>query len=154
MHVTRRHLLTMLGAGGGLCLLPFGLQAAEAEKEITALFNQIRREHGLGMVISDSQLETVASTQAQLMAKKGKLSHAVGWGNGFQARLRKARVRGFAAENIAAGQKDFRAAFAAWMASKGHRQNMLDRHVARYGLAYASAPTRPDYRYWAIVLGR
>jgi len=155
MCLTRRHVLAMLGAGGGFFLISFGVWAAgNDEKAIIALFNQIRREHGLGMMVADAQLEAVASSQAQLMAKKGKLSHVVGWGNGFKARLRKAGVRGFAAENIAAGQKDFRAAFAAWMASHGHRRNMLDPRFSCYGLAYASTSAKPDYRYWAIVLGR
>jgi len=152
MQVKRRGVLLAVAA----CLLsPRSLLAKTNDGQaVTLLFNQIRRAHGVGMMMADDQLEHMAQYQAHLMAGKGKLSHAIGWGNGFKARLRKAGVKGAAAENIAAGQQHFRAVFAAWMASPGHRRNMLDGRFSRYGLAYATSSTRPDYRYWAIVLGR
>jgi len=151
MELTRRAFLL---AGGAFALLPFGALAANNEElAITALFNQIRREHGVGEMVADNRLESAARTQARLMARKGKLSHTVGWGKGFKARLRKVGIRGAAAENIAAGQPDFRAVFAAWMRSPNHRRNMLDHGFSRYGLAYATSPKRPDYRYWALLLG-
>jgi len=155
MNLTRRHLI--IGASAVLGLNTTGLAAPLAasrddDAAITALFNQLRREHGLPPVAMHKNLRQMALFQAERMAKHGKLKHSVGFGYGFRSRLHKARIHAKAAENIASGQRDYKQVFAAWMRSPGHRRNMLDPAFAYYGLASATSSKRPGYPYWALVL--
>ncbi len=78
---------------------------AAGSNDPTDIFNAIRKAHGLPMMATDTRLEQAALYQAKRMASHGKIGHSVGWGNGFVARLRKAGIRGPAAENVASGQK-------------------------------------------------
>ena len=148
--LSRRGFLILAGAVLGAGVMP----ALSAADDPTTLFNQIRRAHGLGPVATDVRLEEAALYQARRMASFDEIGHSVGWGNGFVARLRKAGIHGPAAENVAAGQPDTRSVFDAWMKSPGHRRNMLDPEFSHYGLAWATPENRPNYIYWAMVLGR
>lgn len=146
--LSRRGFLTLAGSALALSALP-----AFADDDPTALFNEIRKANGLPSMATDPKLEQAALYQARRMAGYGKIGHSVGWGNGFVARLRKAGIRGPAAENVAAGQPDTRAVFDAWMKSPGHRKNMLDPAFAHYGLAWATPESNPRRIYWAMMLG-
>jgi uncharacterized protein YkwD len=126
---------------------------AQAASDPTELFNQIRRQHGLGLMETDRKLENAALYQAKRMASHGKMGHSIGWGNGFVARLKQAGIHGAAAENVAVGQRSTEAVYKAWMNSPGHRKNMLDPAFNRYGLAWAAPEAKPNYIYWAMVLG-
>lgn len=128
--------------------------AGNREVEVTALFNEIRKQNNLGEMSPDPRLKDAALYQAKRMAQYQKIGHSIGWGNDFASRLRKAGIHGAAAENVSSGQPDFRAAFKAWMNSKGHRRNMLDPDFSHYGFAWATSPKKPGYIYWALVLGR
>ncbi|MHC5308300.1 CAP domain-containing protein [Bartonella sp. LJL80] len=150
--LTRRHFVLLTGAVMAQSAL--SIPAFAASDDAASLLNAIRAEHGLTPLSPDSQLEKMAQHQANLMADKGKVSHSVGWGNGFVARLRKFGIRGAAGENLCAGQKDIASAYKAWMNSPGHRRNMLDPEFGHFGLAKASTPQKPNYIYWAIVFGR
>lgn len=149
--LSRRDVL-LWALSGTVCICMGPAHAARADAA-AALLNEIRRANRLGSMAADSRLEEAARYQARRMAQYRKVSHAVGWGNGFVARLRKAGIHGPAAENLCAGQKDIRSAFKAWMNSPGHRRNILDPEFAHYGLARAEAEDKPDYIYWAMVLG-
>lgn len=153
--VSRRNCLQILVGGTGILILPVYLQAmpAFAASDPTELFNSIRRKNGLSQMATDPKLEQAALYQAKRMAAHGKIGHNIGWGNGFVARLKQAGIRGPAAENVASGQKNTEAVFQAWMNSPGHRKNMLDPVFNRYGLAWATPENRPNYIYWAMVLG-
>ncbi|MBV2142434.1 CAP domain-containing protein [Falsochrobactrum sp. TDYN1] len=150
---SRRSFLTFAGAALAISALPPAFAQAAVEVDPTELFNQIRKAHGLPLMATNSRLEQAALYQARRMAGHGKVSHSVGWGNGFVARLKKAGIRGPAAENVASGQTDTRAVFDAWMNSPGHRKNMLDPIFAHYGLAWATPESNPRYIYWAMMLG-
>lgn len=113
---------------------------------------QLRKDAGLAMLVPDSRLESAAVSQATYMAAAAKMKHTTGWGRDFATRMRKAGVEAPAAENLAHGRMEPQRLFAMWMASKGHRSNMLDPRFSRYGLAYAA--TGDGQRYWALVLGR
>jgi len=166
MKLTRRHMMIGSGALFGFTasglVAPFSaplaasLNTAEPDNDaaITVRLNQIRREHGISSVIMHRQLQHVALYQAELMAKHGKLKHSVGFGKGLRARLHKGGVHAMAAENIAAGQRNYEQAFSAWLRSSGHRRNMLDPDFAYYGLASATSDRRPHYPYWVLVLSR
>ncbi|PWL19212.1 CAP domain-containing protein [Falsochrobactrum shanghaiense] len=149
--LSRRGFLGLAGVTLAISALPPAF--AQAASDPTQLFNRIRKAHGLPLMATDARLEEAALYQARRMASHGKISHSVGWGNGFVARLKKAGIRGPAAENLASGQSDTDAAFDAWMQSPGHRKNMLDPTFAHYGLAWATPEDKPRYIYWAMVLG-
>lgn len=124
-----------------------------AADEATEKLNVIRLQNNASALAVDPTLQQMAQYQANLMAEKNKVSHSVGWGNSFVARLRKFAIRGAAGENVAAGQKDISAVYLAWMNSPNHRKNMVDPAFHHYGLAKATNPQKPNYHYWAIVFG-
>ena len=72
----------------------------------------------------------------------------------FAARVKGNGIEGAAAENIAQGRMDLRRLFDMWMNSPPHRRNLLDPRFTRFGLAYARDAEKPDWRYWALVLGK
>jgi uncharacterized protein YkwD len=150
--VNRRKFLFAMGAASVLTAAPWSSEA-HAAGDPTALFNAIRKEHGLPAMATDATLEKAALYQAKRMASYDKIGHSIGWGNDFVSRLRQAGIRGPAAENVAAGQRDTEAVFAAWMKSPGHRKNMLDPEFRHYGLAWATPADKPRYIYWAMMLG-
>lgn len=113
---------------------------------------QIRRAAGLAPLVRDARLEQAAITQAAYMAATGKMKHTTGFGRDFATRMRKEGVAAPAAENLARGRMEPPRLFAMWMASSGHRSNMLEPDFSRYGLAYAADGR--GQRYWALVLGR
>src|SRR5690606_21627539 len=137
-HDSSRGSFLILGVGASTALsFPAGISLAAAV-DPTRLFNEIRKAHGRPERATATKLEAAALFQARLMASHQKISHSVGWGNSFGARIKKAGIRGPAAENLAAGQTSTKAAFDAWMKSPGHRRNMLDPIFSRYGLAWAT----------------
>lgn len=149
---SRRSFLILAGGALTAFSFPAGISLAATE-DPTRLFNEIRKAHGLPDMATDTKLEAAALFQARLMASHQKISHSVGWGNSFGARIKKAGIRGPAAENLAAGQTSTKAAFDAWMKSPGHRRNMLDPIFSRYGLAWATPENKPHYIYWAMIFG-
>ncbi|PYE86376.1 CAP domain-containing protein [Phyllobacterium leguminum] len=149
--VNRRNFLTLAGAMV-LSAAPLANEAIAAE-DPTALFNIIRKQHGLPLLATEPKLEKAALYQAKRMASYDKIGHSVGWGNDFVSRLRQFGIHGPAAENVAAGQRNTAAVFEAWMNSPGHRKNMLDPDFYHYGLAWATPEAKPRYIYWAMELG-
>ena len=113
---------------------------------------ELRAAAGLAPLSRDGRLEKAAISQAAYMASSGKMKHTTGFGRDFATRMRKENVAAPAAENLAHGRMEPSRLFAMWMASPGHRTNMLDPRFSRYGLAYASDGN--GKRYWALVLGR
>ncbi|MET0599861.1 MAG: CAP domain-containing protein [Mesorhizobium sp.] len=112
---------------------------------------RIRAESGLAALQPSPALEKAAREQAGYMAGSGRMRHSTGFGRDFSSRLRQNGIRGPAAENVAHGQQDLEALFAAWMKSSGHRSNMLGASYGHFGLAKS---TGQDGRlYWALVLG-
>ena len=112
--------------------------------------NALRQQHRLPLLKLHPSLQKAADEQARLMAKKRKMSHKVGWGHGFRARLKRAGYRGLAAENIALGQETLGQVLSAWMNSRGHRRNMLHPRMRFFGLAANRGGGR---KFWAMVLG-
>ena len=113
---------------------------------------ELRAAAGLSPLVRDATLEKAAISQAAYMAASGKMNHTTGFGRDFATRMRKEGVAAPAAENLAHGRMEPPGLFAMWMASPGHRANMLDPRFSRYGLAYAFDGA--GQRYWALVLGR
>lgn len=111
---------------------------------------QIRSAHGLPKLASDPKLERVALAQSGYMAASGRMTHDTGRGRDFFSRMKKNGIDGVAAENLAHGRMDLNKLFSMWMNSQGHRRNMLDPRLKRFGLAYVRA--KNGERYWTLVV--
>lgn len=131
---------------------PEGDSAAGASVAAVAHVRAVRAAAGLPGLAPDDRLEKAAARQAGYMARSGKMEHATGPGRDFAARMDRDGVAAPAAENLAHGRMEMERLFAMWMASPGHRRNMLDPRFGHYGLAYAA--DGGGQRYWALVLGR
>lgn len=113
--------------------------------------NAFRAEHGMPALRMETHLMTAAAAQSAAMARRGKMDHEV-------AGLLPDRVRAAGydwtttAENIATSFRDYDSAMAGWVASPGHRKNLLNPRVTEIGFAAArSADGKP---YWTQIFAR
>jgi uncharacterized protein YkwD len=120
--------------------------AAEA-RAAADIISRYRAAHGLGKVTVEPRLNQAAEYQARAVAATGVLSHGE-----FTSRMASFGIRGYRAENLAAGSDSVDDVIARWKASPGHNQNMLLPQVARLGLARVDTPGVGWGRYWALVL--
>lgn len=127
-----------------------GTEGTGASSAGVTHLEQIRQSNGLSSMRTDSRLERAARRQAAYMASSGRMTHDTGRGRDFASRMRSDNVAPAAAENIAHGRMSVPRLFAMWMASEGHRTNMLDPRFERFGLAYAEGEN--GRRYWALVM--
>lgn len=121
---------------------------AHAE-DMAAAITKYRREHGLSAVKTDPQLTAIAERQAKAMAATGVMDHSVA--GAFSSRIAGART-GAAAENIAAGQKNWPETFRAWQTSSGHNANLLLAKADSVGVAFARNDATKYKTYWAMVI--
>lgn len=126
--------------------------ASGASAAAVAHVREIRASAGLPALSPNDRLEKAAARQAAYMARTGRMEHTTGSGRDFAARMKRDGVAAPAAENLAHGRMEQERLFAMWMASTGHRTNMLDPRFTRYGLAHAADDS--GQRYWALVLAR
>jgi uncharacterized protein YkwD len=139
------------------------VSAARLEKAIHDLVNRERRSQGLKPLAWDAPLAVVARGHSKDMAGRNYFSHESPEGDGFEQRYRKGHYRcalrtgnviHLGAENLARGtlyasvttlngvryydwnseQKIAYATVAGWMASPGHRANILTAHWKHEGI--------------------
>lgn len=118
-----------------------------------ARINAARRAEGLRPLAPDPRLMQAAQAHACDNAGRRRMSHQGGDGSDLRDRLRRAGY-GFSAanENVAMGQRSAEAVVSGWMASDGHRRNILARATRDMGLALALAG---DGRlHWVFVSGQ
>jgi uncharacterized protein YkwD len=111
------------------------------------LISQYRATQGLGPVTVDARLNQAAEYQARAVAQTGILSHGE-----FTSRMAAHGIKGYRAENLAAGSDSVDEVIARWKASPGHNQNMLLPQMVHVGLARVDTPGSGWGRYWALVL--
>src|SRR5450755_4492884 len=129
-----------------LALLFSGRAAAESSS--AAMISDFRLKHGEGRVTMDATLVRIALQQAKAMAAKDTLDHDVL--GAFSSRIAPAKA-GRAAENIAYGYDSFEKTLDQWIASSGHRTNLLLPKASRVGVA--SATSAVSHRtYWAMEI--
>lgn len=114
------------------------------ESEVIRLVNQRRAENGLKPLAANWELSRVARYKSEDMSSQGYFSHtSPTYGSPFQM------IRSFglsyrsAGENIAYGQRTPAAVVDAWMASSGHRANILSASYTQIGVGYCA-----DRHYW------
>ena len=150
----RRRRVLALAGGGTLVLILEGLSLPAAQAASSAIVtgkalgavNAYRRANGRDALKSDAALGRAARDHSVAMAKSGRLNHRQ-----FRSRLRKFKISGAAAENVASGQADVAAVLAAWQNSRGHRRNLLGRY-SRVGVAVARNPSSGNRPFWTMIL--
>lgn len=136
---------------GLACTLP--ADAAALRGAVLAGVNGERARAGLAALMPAPALESAAQTHACDMARRGRIGHRGGDWSGLRTRLRRAGYPFAAAnENVAVGHASAGALVAGWMASPGHRANILSRDVAEFGLGVARGAE--GRLYWAMVAAR
>lgn len=129
-----------------LALLSSGLAAAQSSP--AEMISDFRLKHGERRVTLDATLNRIALEQAKAMAAKDTLDHDVL--GAFSSRIAPSRS-GRAAENIAYGYDSFEKTLDQWIASNGHRKNLLLSKASRVGVA--SATSAVSHRtYWAMEI--
>lgn len=124
---------------------------APASAAMIDLMNTARRQNGLAALAADARLAAAAAKHARWMADHRTLSHGETGGGSFVDRIAAEGFRpGSVAENIAEGQATAEAAFAAWMASPGHRANILGRYAS---VGTGSANDGLGTMYWCADFG-
>ena len=131
----------LIGLGSGVqaadCKLP--ANATELAADAGRQMNARRKRAGLKALLVDAKLAAAAMAHACDMSRQGYFSHQGKDGSTHSTRLKNQGCRPrIAAENIAAGHTDAKHLIKRWMASKGHRRNILmQRGVDRYGVGLA-----------------
>jgi uncharacterized protein YkwD len=96
--------------------------------DVLTCVNQIRAFYGIGPLHSNGTLNTAAQACAERMAASGSMTHSAypgGWNSW--------------GENIAEGYGSSVSVFNAWMASPGHRANILDASYTQTGIGHVAA---------------
>ena len=114
------------------------------EQEVIRLVNAERAKYGLAALEEDWELSRVARYKSQDMHDEHYFSHtSPTYGTPFEM------IRAFglsyraAGENIAVGYATPAAVVAGWMASEGHRANILSSSYTKIGVGYVA-----DGNYW------
>ncbi|MFF2569239.1 CAP domain-containing protein [Streptomyces sp. NPDC058084] len=103
-----------------------GGRESAAEAEVVRLVNLERAKVGCVAIRSDSGLASLAGAFSADMAARNFFDHTDPDGASPWDRATKAGISGLGGENIARGQVDAAAVMKSWMASDGHRANILN----------------------------
>ena len=116
---------------------------------LASIISAFRREHGLGPVSVDAELNRFAQAHARNMATYNMMGHDIG--SSFSERRRSLRAR-VVVENVGAAYNNVSEAFASWRDSPSHRANMLDPDMTRMGVG--AVPTSDGFykSFWALVM--
>ena len=116
-----------------------------------ARVNTERRAVGLSSVQANPRVMAAAQKHACDVAAAGRLSHTGSDGSSLTARLGREGVLGVAAvENAGMGYPTPAATLAGWRASPGHRANLLNPRVSRFGAGVAD--DAQGRRVWILVM--
>jgi uncharacterized protein YkwD len=117
--------------------------------------NAARRSAGVPPLRADPRLDRAAQDHAERMLESGHYGHT--GQDGSTPRERAARAghpAASVAENLARGQLSPGEAVEAWLASRPHRRNLLDRDLrdVGHGVAYGRGPDGWEI-YWVELFG-
>ena len=141
------------GAGDGRCpnttLAPNEYDLTRIREAVLCLVNRERRNHGEGPLVANPRLEAAAQGHTESMAFGNYVEHVGPRGETPLSRMQAAgyiyssRVGYEVGENIGWGtlwEGTPRAIVAAWMASAGHRANILDPRFRDTGVGVSPHP--------------
>ncbi|WP_443112439.1 SafA/ExsA family spore coat assembly protein [Dehalobacter sp. DCM] len=117
-----------------------GQDIRAAEKEVIRLCNIERQKNGLKPLVENWELSRVARIKSQDMAQKNYFSHtSPTYGSPFTMLTNFGITYRSAGENIAKGQRSAQEVVKSWMASAGHRQNILNPNFTEIGVGLEQA---------------
>ena len=109
----------------------------DAELLIRHCANDERADAGLAPLVRIAALDAAARSHARDMAARRFFDHTNPDGNGPQERVDARETGWLVGENIAARYPTVKSACRGWMASSGHRENILDPAYEAIGGGYA-----------------
>ena len=122
------------------------------EREVLALVNKERGKNGAAPLSLNWELSRVARYKAEEMRDSNYFSHTSPvYGSPFDMIKNFGIKYSSAGENIAKGQKTAQAVMASWMASEGHRANILNKNFSQLGVGFAQGG---GSTYWAQMFIR
>jgi uncharacterized protein YkwD len=119
------------------------------ERTVLAELNKVRRAHGLAPLRASAPLGVAAAKHSEAMGRFGFFAHESRDGSPFHDRVKRfyrPTSGGWSVgENLLWSTVgiDARRAVALWMASPGHRQNILTARWREIGLAAVTVPRAP-----------
>lgn len=123
------------------------------KKRVIALTNKKRVSHGCGRVRANAALGRAAQKHSNRMAAADTLSHQLPGEPSLEQRYRNEGYRPtWWGENIAWNYPTAKALVNAWMASPGHRANILNCHYKHIGIGLAKNDAGEPY--WTQDFGR
>jgi uncharacterized protein YkwD len=138
---------------------PTGANAGPIRASVLCLVNAERAGQGMGALTDDARLATAAAGHAQDMVTRGFFAHTTPDGVDFSARIRAAGYRDYltVAENLAWGSGVLATPaeiVRAWMASTGHRANILDGTLRESGIGVVIGGPAAGAATYAQEFGR
>lgn len=126
--------------------------AADLARELE-LTNAARQAAGLAPLVLSSQLSDAAQSYTQVLASGSCFDHSCGAVPNFADRIGQSGYAGWSAiaENIAAGYPTPDAVVAGWLASPGHRANILSPSYREIGIGVVSGGAYG--MYWTQEFG-
>ena len=121
--------------------------ATVPQAEMGQLLTRQRAAQGQGPVVENARLSAAAQAHASDMVVRDYFSHTGADGSQFTQRAQAAGYGCAIAENIAFGQRSQADVVAGWMASSGHRRNILLAEAREFGIGRAGT-------MWVLMMGR
>ncbi|MFD1371421.1 CAP domain-containing protein [Actinoplanes sichuanensis] len=126
-------------------LNPAQIRARAVMVQVVRLTNEERKEAGCPALTVDGHLVTASLRQSNYMARTRLFSHVWRDGSTFVDRSEDSGYRQPAGENIAWGYRSAPEVMEAWMASPGHRRNILNCKAKAFGAGVAFAVDGTPY---------
>lgn len=150
--------LTVFGAAGLMQCAPAPAPSTAStslpvSSQVVALVNSQRAARGLAPLAISPALSGAAESHSRDQAQRSTMSHTGATGTNVYQRITASGYWPSAwGENVAAGQPTANDVMNAWMASSGHRANILSANFSEIGIgAVASAN---GTIYWTMDLAR
>ncbi len=124
-------------------------------EKVLELTNKEREKAGLRPLALEQKLSSSASWKASDMADRDYFDHADGNGKDFVDRAEQFGYSDwtYLGENIAAGQATPEEVVQEWMASPGHRKNILKPQYREIGIGFTSEGHGAYKSYWVQEFG-
>jgi uncharacterized protein YkwD len=110
---------------------------ARIAAEMLAQVNEVRRGEGLRPLAASPVLDRISQAHAEDMLARSYVGHRTPEGLGPSDRAAAGGYPSGIGENIVAGRFSVEQALEAWLASPGHRRNILDPGIHEMGLGLA-----------------
>jgi uncharacterized protein YkwD len=131
--------------------------ALQSDASMMTLVNSVRTQNGLRPLARSSRLDAIAAGHGRDMAVNNYFAHKSPAGSTMASRLNAGGYKSCtSAENIGYGSlySDPAKMMAGWMASPGHRTNLLHPRVTEVGFAKVQDPDGSHNPLWVMNFGR